>query len=229
MVKTEFVYTYSAGHPTKVLLMGSFNGWGSSVHAEKRKSGFVATTDCEPGTEVEFRWIVDGVWTNSTNYPSRHDGAGNYNMFKTVEAPAPCDLPPLTAPIVASTQLANSMAVSKPSTPSVSSSSTSSSGIATITPPSAFIEESSATTAIPSVSSSTSSLPTVANTAEATPSTASLQTSAEAASTAIQPDNNEGTVVHITSPPRSPNTEGNGKVKGLFKRMSIFLKGTSRT
>ena len=45
--------------------MGSFNGWTKGIAAEKKGSQYVATVDCKPGTDVEFRWIVDGLWTVS--------------------------------------------------------------------------------------------------------------------------------------------------------------------
>ncbi|TPX34515.1 hypothetical protein SmJEL517_g02840 [Synchytrium microbalum] len=108
MVLTDF-YNHDAGSwASNVHLMGSFDDWTKGVAATKKGGSFMASVDCKPGTEVTFRWVVDGQWLNSSNYPARPDGY-NWNMYRTIE-PETVDLPPLTGPIVASTLLASSIA-----------------------------------------------------------------------------------------------------------------------
>nr|XP_024363508.1 uncharacterized protein LOC112276432 isoform X2 [Physcomitrium patens] len=80
--EVEFIWK---GPGSKVLLSGDFVNWESQVPLEKSGSEgwFVVKQNIAPGT-YKYKFIVDGEWQHSPDYPTVSDNSGGFNNEITV-------------------------------------------------------------------------------------------------------------------------------------------------
>lgn len=80
--EVEFVWK---GPGSKVLLSGDFINWESQLPLQKTGSDgwFVVKQKLAPGT-YKYKYIVDGEWQHSPDYPTVSDNAGGFNNEITV-------------------------------------------------------------------------------------------------------------------------------------------------
>lgn len=80
--EVEFVWK---GSGSTVLLSGDFVNWESQLPLEKTGSDgwFVVKQKLAPGT-YKYKYIVDGEWKHSPDYPTVSDNAGGFNNEITV-------------------------------------------------------------------------------------------------------------------------------------------------
>ncbi|MBE16186.1 MAG: isoamylase early set domain-containing protein [Dokdonia sp.] len=61
----KVTFALPAQEAQKVAVAGDFNNWNTSDELKKLKNGtFKGTFDLPKNAEVEFRYVVDGVWQN---------------------------------------------------------------------------------------------------------------------------------------------------------------------
>lgn len=64
---------------SQVIVTGSFDNWSQSIVATQQPDGsFVAEIPAEKGTEILFKFLVDGEWVTG-DYPTESDENGNLN------------------------------------------------------------------------------------------------------------------------------------------------------
>lgn len=73
----EFVWKKGGN---KVCLTGSFDGWNQSVLMTRDQNGsYRAIINLREGEKQLFKFVVDGVWRCSLDFPCETDGQGNVN------------------------------------------------------------------------------------------------------------------------------------------------------
>eukprot|EP00158_Paraphelidium_tribonemae_P001270 Partr_v1_DN24184_c0_g1_i3_m70949 putative Protein kinase, AMP-activated, beta len=74
-----------------VVVTGSFDNWKQSVRMTrqggKTSDEFLATVSLEPHQRVSFKFVVDGVWRCSGEFPTESDQHGNVNNWLVVPEP----------------------------------------------------------------------------------------------------------------------------------------------
>lgn len=77
----KVTFTVPAKDADKVVVAGDFNAWDTTAKLRKLKSGvFKGSVDVAADTSYEFRYIIDGEWTNETEADSYQ-----YNDYAGVE------------------------------------------------------------------------------------------------------------------------------------------------
>jgi len=63
----KVTFTVPAMEATNVAVAGDFNAWDTTARLKKLKNGtFKGTFDVPTDASYEFRYVVDGEWTNET-------------------------------------------------------------------------------------------------------------------------------------------------------------------
>ena len=63
----KVTFTVPAKGATTVAVAGDFNAWDTTASLKKLKNGtFKGTFDVPKDASYEFRYVVDGEWTNET-------------------------------------------------------------------------------------------------------------------------------------------------------------------
>src|SRR5690606_30445596 len=76
-----------------VVLHGSFNNWSQGLTMKRDESGIHRLdVPLTPGTDVQFKFVVDGVWMVNLDYDTTYDAHGNWNNVTHVNPIA--SLPP---------------------------------------------------------------------------------------------------------------------------------------
>lgn len=61
----KVTFSVDAPDASKVIVAGDFNNWDESFELKKLKSGtFKGTIDLETEKEYQFKYVIDGQWTN---------------------------------------------------------------------------------------------------------------------------------------------------------------------
>ena len=61
----KVTFTVPASEASKVAVAGDFNGWDTTASLKKLKNGsFKGTFDIPTEQSYEFRYVIDGEWTN---------------------------------------------------------------------------------------------------------------------------------------------------------------------
>jgi len=88
----------------EVIVTGTFDQWGRTVHMDLVPSGFVATVPVHWGEKVLFKFFVDGVWMFISNLPTEEDQGGNINnVYHAPTKPKEIDTPlnePNSVPVI---------------------------------------------------------------------------------------------------------------------------------
>ena len=70
----------------EVLITGSFCEWNEKFNMNKNNSnGFFELKILLPKGKYEFKFVVDGVWRCSNNYPQINDNRGNVNNYIDID------------------------------------------------------------------------------------------------------------------------------------------------
>lgn len=83
-LKTQEIPVYWIGMAENVQIMGSFDGWSQGEAMSMEYSGdygrFSATLKLRPG-RYEIKFLVDGEWRLSPEYPTAGDGLTQNNIL----------------------------------------------------------------------------------------------------------------------------------------------------
>ncbi|MBQ8279082.1 MAG: type I pullulanase [Roseburia sp.] len=90
---TSVTFRYYAPDATAVYLAGSMNGWSTTATSLTKGSNgvFEVTLDLEAGT-YEYKFVVDGAWTNDPN--NTNDKVGDNNTVTVVDESVPTVVSP---------------------------------------------------------------------------------------------------------------------------------------
>lgn len=80
---TQFVLTSRPAGPETVTVTGDFDNWGQLCPLVKQQDGSFEASVPLPDGKVNFKFVVDGNWTTSENYPQESDEGGNVNNVLT--------------------------------------------------------------------------------------------------------------------------------------------------
>lgn len=83
----KVTFTVPAKEASHVAVAGDFNGWDTTANLKKSKGGiFKGTIDVPTDASYEFRYLVDGQWTNETEADGYqwNDYAGSENAVLEV-------------------------------------------------------------------------------------------------------------------------------------------------
>lgn len=86
---TEF--DFFDGAAASVSIAGSWTDWTPEAMARDGANGerWTYAAALAPGTDVEFKFVVDGSWVFASHYDNTDDGHGARNNRRTVPLPAP--------------------------------------------------------------------------------------------------------------------------------------------
>ena len=77
-MKHEFIWKYGGN---EVILTGSFDAWSKSIRMKKNEELgiFKGTVFLNPYETWTFKFVVDGIWRCSLDFPTTSDSNGNVN------------------------------------------------------------------------------------------------------------------------------------------------------
>jgi hypothetical protein len=76
------------GPAETVIVTGSFDSWSASLKMRKKTDGSFEVDAPMDDRKTTFKFIVDGVWTCGTGYPTEFDQEGNLNCYIEAESRA---------------------------------------------------------------------------------------------------------------------------------------------
>jgi len=95
-------FTWPSTDPAEVVLTGTFDDWTKSVPLTKTETGFTGTIQIPWGSEVQYKFVVDGNWVACQEQPVTLDGSNDNNVYtappKPAHAPEPETLVAAAAP-----------------------------------------------------------------------------------------------------------------------------------
>ncbi|KAJ5793883.1 hypothetical protein N7457_000482 [Penicillium paradoxum] len=71
-----FQWPYDAN---EVFVTGTFDDWGKTVKLDRVGDVFLKKVDISPAQKVQYKFVVDGIWTTDTNVREEDDGHNNLN------------------------------------------------------------------------------------------------------------------------------------------------------
>ncbi|CCO27009.1 hypothetical protein BN14_01042 [Rhizoctonia solani AG-1 IB] len=84
-------FTWPSTDAAEVLLTGTFDNWTKSLTLTKHDKGFTGSIQIPWGSEVQYKYVVDGEWKACLEQPVTLDGSNDNNVYtapaKTAPAP----------------------------------------------------------------------------------------------------------------------------------------------
>lgn len=87
-VAAEEVNFSWSGPGTEILLTGDFLNWEVKVPLVKLPNGAFSVQQKLPPGRYSYKFIVDGVWQHSPEFPTISDGAGGFNNTLVIDDPS---------------------------------------------------------------------------------------------------------------------------------------------